>query len=131
MDSAFKEKYNRNSTILDENYEVTGWIAIYHCVQPFLVSWIVFLSMKCCKAREGSVKAGYEKDPLWWAANTALCCFPNLAFIGSLLPIPAFANLYRFYLYVRSHHARSQPDFRTKIVSIEEEIREHEALGKL
>ena len=33
MDSVFKEKYNRNSTIFgDEDYwqEVTGWIALWH-----------------------------------------------------------------------------------------------------
>ena len=31
---------------------------------------------------------------------------------------------------MRCHIARSKPDFRTKIVSIEKKIKDHEALGK-
>ena len=51
--------------------------------------------------------------------------------VGRLIPIPAITNLHRFYLDVRCHIARSKPDFRKKIVTIQEEIRKHEKLGEL
>ena len=54
-----------------------------------------------------------------------------LRVLGRVVPIPAITKVYRFYLDVKCHIARSSPDFRTKIVSIEEEIKKHEALGEL
>ena len=135
MNSAFKENYSRNSTILDDrDYKVTAWIALYHCVQPFIITLVVFLSMKCCKRGKCSSpeKAGKsENKKWWWCINSLLCCIPNLTYIGSLVPLPGLTNLYRLYLDVRSHIKRSKPDFRTRIVKIEKEIREHEALGEL
>ena len=54
-----------------------------------------------------------------------------LLVVVRLVPIPALTYIYAFYLDVRKHHARSKSDFRDKIVNIEEEIEEHEALGEL
>ena len=51
-------------------------------------------------------------------------------FLGEYTPM-GITHLYRFYLDMRRHNARSKLQFRTKIVSIEEEIREHEATGEL
>ena len=117
----------------DGDYRVTGWISIWHCVQPFVVTIIVFLSMKFFKEGKFSVPNQPEllKSKSWWCFSSVLCCIPNLAYLGRVVPLPALTNLYRFYLDVRCHHARSKPDFRKTIVSIEEEIREHEALGEL
>ena len=84
------------------DYEVTGWISLYHCIQPFVATMIVFFSMSIY----------YNKG-----------C--------TTIPIPALTYIYRFYLDVRCHLARSHTDFRTKIGSIEGEIREHEILGEL
>ena len=127
----------RDNSTLDvsdnRDYRVTGWISLWHCVQPFVVTMIVFLSMKFLNEGKCSVPnqpANFKKKE-WWCFSSVLCCIPNLAYLGSLVPIPALTHLYRFYLDLRSHHARSTPEFRTKIVSIEDEIREHEALGKL
>ena len=124
------------STISEaQDYKATGWIALYHCIQPFIIiiTFLVFLSMRCCKRGKCSVpvEPKYQRDMKWWCINSVLCCLPNLAYIGSFVPFPAFTNLYRFYLDVKCHHARSKPDFRTQIVSIEKEIREHESLGEL
>ena len=84
--------------ITTKDYQVTGLISIWHCIQPFVATLIVFFSMKCSKG-------------------------------GSVVPIPALTYFYRFYLDVRHHIKRSKPDFRTVIVSIEKEIRQHAALG--
>ena len=135
MDSLLKEKYNRNSIIFDdEDYVLTGWIAIWHCIQPFCFMLIVFLNIIVTKCKGGEIPDEPEsqrKKYQWCCLNTVLCCLPNLAYMGSVLPLPGLTNLYRFYLDVRCHTARSQPHFRTKMLRIEEEIRKHEALGKL
>ena len=116
-----------------DDIRLTGMIAIWHCIQPFFITTIVFISMKCCK--RGKCLTPFQlanlKDPLWWGFNTITCCIPNLAFIGSMLPIPGFTHLFRFYLDVKCHYARSKPDFRTKIVKYEQKIGKHEAIGKL
>ena len=136
LEKEFDEK--KNSTVQNINFDdyvATGWISLYHCVQPFLVILIVFLSMNC---KGGKCSAQHQLEDLrinkeWHSQCTisALYCLKKMAFIGSVVPLPGFTNLYSFYLDVRCHHARSKPDFRTMIVSIEEEIREHEALGEL
>ena len=134
LETEFAER--KNSTLENINYddyETTGWISLYHCVQPFLAILIVFLSMNC---KGGKCSAPDEpedlRNPWWWCCFSSVlcCCIPTLAYIGSVVPLPGLTNLYQFYLEVRSHHARSKSDFRDKIVSIEEEIRKHEALGK-
>ena len=162
------ENYTRNSTGVNstifnyKDYEVTGWIAIWHCIQPFVATMIVFFSINFSRGcRE--VKRSFRDVPEhpdcidrivdrtnWrtgnrWPTpfrklNYLLCGIPGLVIkalwsvvlvVGKIVPLPVFTHLYRFYLDVRSHHARSKPDFRTNIVSIEEEIKEHEALGEL
>ena len=83
--------------------------------------------------------------------NCFLCCLPNLLYlvllaiygvyllvksllsailvVGSVVPVPALTHLYRFYLAVESHLARSRNTFREDIVQIEKDIKKHEALG--
>lgn len=116
-----------------EDYKLTGLIAGWHCIQPFVATIIVFIIMEC--RRDGKCSAperpGYFKKKTWWCLNSLLCCIPLLGFTGSLLPIPALTYVYKFYLEVRCHNARSRPDFRTKIVKYERRIREHESVGKL
>ena len=138
MDFAFNKRYTRNSTIVDvkdEEYwqEINGWIALWHCIQPFVATLIVFLSMKCCKGGKGSApnQTKYLRYKTWWCFSSVLCCIPTLTYIGSVVPLPGLTHLYRFYLDIRCHHARSKLQFRTKIVKIEDEISEHEALGEL
>ena len=124
-----KPEQNPNRTlefIPKEELKLTGWLALYHCILPFIVSIIfVMLGLQKCSVSENLRKKR------WWCFNFSLCCIPNLTYIGSMVPIPALTNLYSFYLDVRCHIARSKPDFRKKIVTIQEEIRKHEKLGEL
>ena len=133
MDSLFKEKYNRKSTD-DEDYVLTAWIAIWHCIQPFCFMLIVFLIIIVTKCKGGEIPDEPESPRgkyKWLCLNSVFCCLPNLAYIGSVLPFPGLTNLYRFYLDAKCHIARSHPDFKTRIVKYEKKIRKHEALGKL
>ena len=126
------DKRKKRTSIDFNDYRWTSLFSIWHCIQPFAITVIVFISMKCCKGGKLTpYELGNLKDPLWWGANTVLCCIPNLAFVGSVLPIPAFTNPYRFYLDVNCHITRSRPDFSTKIVKFEQMIRKHEVIGKL
>ena len=97
--------------IKKEDYEVTGWIALYHCIQPFVVTMIVFLSIN--------------------KGSPTIPDVPRCLQVGSWVPIPALTYIYTFYLDVRSHHVRSKPAFRTKMVGIEKEIKDYQVLGKL
>ena len=115
-----KEEFDgrKNSTSENVNhsdYVVTGWISLWHCIQPFVATLIVFLSMKCCKGGKGSApdQPKYLRDKKWWCFSSVLCCIPTLGYICSVVPLPGLTNLYRFYLDVRSHIKRSQSDFRT------------------
>ena len=129
----FYENYTRNSSILNnQDYVLTGWISIWHCIQPFIITLIVFLSMKSCKGGKCSAleEPRYLRDKKWWCFSSVLCCLPSLGYIGSLVPLPGLTHLYRFYLDVRSHIVRSKSDFKYNMEDIEEEIREHEALGE-
>ena len=155
MNSAFKTKYNRKSND-KEDYRVTAWISVWHCIQPFVVTVVVFITINYKRGCNGvksfpdipDVPDCLEDSCVCEILNCLLCCIPfkvlwplgyllfkglvsTLLVLGSSVPIPALTNLYRFYLDVRCHHARSHPDFRTKIVSIEKDIRKHEVLGKL
>ena len=102
--------------------KITGWFALWHCIQPFLGTFIVFLCMnykrKNCGLEpehpDGLQKLGY------------LLCL-----LISVVPIPALTSIYMFYLNVRNHHARTQPDFRSRMDSIEIQIQKYEALGTL
>ena len=134
----------------EEDYGVIWTFSIWHCIQPFVAIMIVFLSMNCRGYKEAQRSFREIPDPPNCAddvlyptpyrkLNSFLCgilrVFSALwylvLFVGSVVPLPGLTHLYRFYLDVRSHIKRSKPDFRTKIVGIEEEIRKHEALGKL
>ena len=146
MNTTFSEKNNRNSSILDDvDYQRIGWFSLWHCIQPLVVTVLILISInykKCCQTERCSVPDIPD------APNCLLCCGPfkllwplgyllckgvasALLVLGSVVPIPAITKVYRFYLDVRCHNARSHPDFSTKIVSIEEEIRKHEARGEL
>ena len=158
LNSSFKKKNNK--TFAREDYGVTAWISIWHCIQPFVVTVAVFISINYNNFSKGYSGLKFSLPeipnvPEWlkdscFCLNCLLCCIPfkllwPLGYLGYRLfkglaaaflivsrsvPLPAFTNIYRFYLDVRSHHARSKPYFRIYIVDIEEEIREHEALGK-
>ena len=169
MNSVFKKKYNKKLNNA-EDYGVTAWISVWHCIQPFVITMVVFITInykRCCSGGCSGVKFSLLNIPdvpyfpedflVCGMFNYFLCCIPSeilwplgyllgyflgylgyflfkglvsaLLVVGRLVPIPAFTNLYRFYLDVRCHHARSKPDFRDKIPSNEEEITEHEALG--
>ena len=141
------KNYTKVHNFLDEeDYGVTGWIAIYHCIQPVLLSLVIFLSInyKKCQIRKNCLTPNIPVPERWnykdWLIfNNIFCCMPNLIYlpyktilaIGRVVPNPAFTNIYGFYLTVKRHNARSQPDFRTKIASTEEKIRKHEPLGKI
>ena len=140
----FYENHTRNSTILDdEDFELTGWIAMWHCIQPFVAIMIVFFSINYSRGWE-EVKRSfrdipnsrYSRNGIWHPTpnrklNFLLCFIPRLVLVvGNFVPLPAFTNLYRFYLDVMCHDARSKYYFRYMIVDIEKEIRNHEALGK-
>ena len=104
------KEIKRRDFLPDKDYKTTGWIALYHCIQPFLVTLVVFLSINCKK----------------WQIRT-----PNILLaIGRIVPNPAFTYIFSFYLTVKKYNARSHPDFRSKIASTEDEIRKHESLGK-
>ena len=144
----FYKNYS-NLTILDyEDFDVTGWISLWHCIQPFVATLIVFLSRGGKGVKSSFRDIAGPPDCLlpifcptpYDKLNHLLCGIPFLLIyvlwylvliVGSLVPLPIFTHLYRFSLEVRSHIKRSKPGFRTEIVSIEEEIRDHEALGEL
>ena len=149
-----------------EDTELTGWFALWHCIQPFPVTFIVFFLMhigKCSKPEVPDffgIKYIPGFDSLWdslkdtWH-NVWYKCFFCLPFqlplllgyvlvyllcllcyflcvLGNFLPIPAFTNIYRFYLDVRCHNARSDwRKFKIDIKDYEIEIMNHEALGRL
>ena len=150
MITTYNEKNNRNrnsSVLAFEDYHRIGWFSLWHCIQPLLVTTLVLISInykKCCQTAICSVPDIPEVPN----CKSLLCCAPfkmlwplgylmfrglvsALRVLGRVVPIPAITKVYRFYLDVKCHIARSSPDFRTKIVSIEEEIKKHEALGEL
>ena len=146
MKNAFEKKNYRELIMGEEDYKTTGWIAIYHCIQPFLITLVIFLSInykkwqirKNCLTPEIPVPKRFDYND-WIFSNTILCCLPNLIYlpykallaIGSVVPLPGFTHIYTFYLTAKKHIARSHPDFRSKIASTEEMIRKHESLGKI
>ena len=137
LNDTFERRHILTSPVNWENedyrYRITGLIAGWHCIQPFFASIIVFIIMECRKGGKFSAPDVPEhfKKKRWWCLNSVLFFLPILTFTGSVLPIPALTYLYRFYLDVRCHNARSHPDFRTRIIKYERMIRKHESLGKL
>ena len=125
-----------NDTEYINDMKTTGWFAVWHCIQPFLGTFLVFLSMnyrkmnRCPEIPEGPdclKKYGRCCLPfqILWKLGYLLCL------LISVVPIPALTNIYMFYLNVRSHHARSQPLFRKEMESIESRIKNYKALGTL
>ena len=156
MNATFNEKNHRSSSILtDGDYRRIGWFSLWHCIQPFVATFLVLVSMnyrRCCQTvfqcSVPDIPKSLADSRACQILNRLLCLAPFKVFwplgcllykgltsflsvLGRRFPIPVLTKVYRFYLDVRCHYARSKPDFRIKIVSIEEEIREHEALGKL
>ena len=122
------------NTVYIADKETTGWFAIWHCVQPFLVTFIVFLSMNF-----KIFKCSFPKIPVPDCLDDNMCCFPFLLlwklghlfyFLVSILPVPVFTHIYMFCLNVRFSNARSNSAFEKKMESIESEIQNYEALGK-
>ena len=134
MEMEFDKGKNSSSDKINyDDYIVTGWIALWHCIQPFVATLVVFISMNFCRGGKCSPsdQPEYLRDKKWWCWSSVLCCVPFLAYIGSVVPLLGLTNLFRFCLDVISHNVRSEPDFRTKIVRVEEKIMEHEAIGEL
>ena len=131
------QNYSRNSTIMKyEDYETTGWISVIHCVLPFIITVIIFLSMNaCCEGGNCSASDISDKylghKSLVCCNSLVTCCYPDLTNNGIVIPIPGFTDLYRFWLEVRSHIKRSKHGFKDKIADIEKEIKDHEAPGKI
>ena len=107
--------WEKNQGILDQymdadEYRMTGTIALWHCVQPLVITIICFLSLIKTSQRSPDES--------------------RLVFLVSRLPIPLFSCVYRLYLQLRCYKARSRPDFKTRIVEIENSIRKYEAIGR-
>ena len=107
--------------------KTTGGFAVWHCVQPFVVTFIVFLSMNYKKVTLPRL-IDIDRDQKILILLSC-CCFPfTLVFIT---PMPVTTHIYMFYLNVRGHIARSRSGFKIEMEKIEREIKEYEALGKL
>ena len=119
LEQELHSEENLESSEFRADMMTTGWIAVWHCIQPFFVSFIVFLSMNCsCSSSPPTTpEASYR---------------PSRGPISllSVLPIPVFTNIYRFYLSLRFNLARSQPDFKKKIGKIEQQIQDHKNPGR-
>ena len=140
-----------------EDYKLTGWFAVWHCIQPFVATLIVFLSMNYKKWFRGDkiyinykkwflrnkclTPGNYYASNTWWYFNAVFCCLPNvivqiyiiiyiLFCLCCFLPIPVFTSLYKLFLDVEFHRARGESNFMTKISHFEGKIKEHEDLGK-
>ena len=157
LSRAFKRNKKWKVLEEEEDYQWTGRFSLWHCIQPFVITIIVFMSINCKKVKNCSVTDIQPPEVpdclknsefcqnrfnrilcfipfkiLWPLGNILIKCLgSSLLFLGSVVPSPALTNVYRFNLDVRCHIARSQADFKTKIVCIEKKIREHEAIGKL
>ena len=94
--------FNPSNTLLEvfkEDYQLTGWFAVWHCIQPFVVILIVFLSMNYKKLfRWDNImnynrwfmgdkfytpgkSLGYCASKTWWPFNAVCCCLPNVIMI--------------------------------------------------
>ena len=136
-----------NNTVYIADMETTGWFAIWHCIQPFLVTFIVIFSMNYKEIKSKSLR---DFDDDFWVIDfncecSWFCCFclpfyvllklvwklgVLLLLLASFLPLPVFTHIYMFYLNVRFSNARRNSDFKNKMESIESEIQKYEALGK-
>ena len=114
--------------------KTTGWFAVWHCIQPFVGTFIVFLSMNYRKISSIEIPEGPD-----CLKKYRHCCVPFqmlwklgylLCLLFSVVPIPALTNIYMLYLKVRSHIARSKTQFRKEIEKIERNIKEYGDLGK-
>jgi len=139
--------------------KTTGWFAVWHCVQPFVVTFIVFFSMKIKHKDLPDIDDFHRPDCLYdedgdeyhWCFDYNIlkwCClhpflllwfalwYPMrllgncLLSLASVLPMPIFTHIYMLYLNVRGHIARSKKKFKEKMENIERNIEEYEALGK-
>ena len=157
LSSVFKRNKKWDVLEEEEDFLLIGRFALWHCIQPFVVTMIVFIFINYKKVKSSDIPQTPEApeapdclrnssvcrflnkllcsiplEILWPLGYVLVKCLANfLLSVGSVVPIPALTNVYRFSLEVRSHIARSQSEFKTKIVSIEKEMRDHEAIGKL
>ena len=83
------------------SYETLGLITMIHCFIPFL-----FIILMFCRMILKDNNNNYKK---YWR-----------------IPLPIITNFYKIYLAYKCHRARAGKDFKEKIVSIEEKIKEHE-----
>ena len=75
MSTSFEErqKININITIMDVDFQLTGWFSVWHCIQPFVATLLLILGMNFNKSWERSEKAWYFLVPI--PAVTYLRCF--------------------------------------------------------
>ena len=85
----------------DKTYETLGLITMVHCFIPFLFIILIFCRM-ILKDNDNN----YKK---YWR-----------------IPLPIITNFYNIYLAYKCHRARAAKDFKEKIVSVEEKIKDHE-----
>ena len=128
LTSAFERRLGERLDSSDhEDYTLIGRLAVWHCIQPFLVTFIVFINMNFRKwVSELDCRTLSPR-----CLHSVFCSLRELTKSVSLLPIPAVTNIRGLFLHVQCHNARSLQDFRRRIVSIEAEITDHETLGKL
>ena len=90
-----------------------AYISFWHCIQPFLFVLLVAFNKTFIGRNRKKSSASY----------LCFCFVPGFWKI----PIPALTLLYRFWLDIKCHSARSLTNFKEEIVKIEEEIHRHEA----
>ena len=107
----WERKHGHTGQYMDpDEYRMTGFIALWHCIQPWLITTICFFAL--IKTRPRSAGESW------------------LVFLVSSLPIPLFSCVYRLCLQIRCYKARSQPDFKTRIMEVEDSIRKYEKIGR-
>ena len=138
INAAFREKFIKVDVLDDEDYLLTAWISVWHIIQPLVGAIFVFISINYRKVlqprgngdttdteeviQESSSNGLHRALFALWSAFLTLC---------SVVPIPAFTNIYRFQLDIKSHIARSREDFKSRILKCEDQIRKHEAIVHL
>ena len=156
---SFLYKRNKIWNVLEEeeDYLWTGRLALWHCIQPFGVTMIVFIIINYKKVKcsvpefpdaPPEVPVCIAKNSFCRVLNKSFCSIPFTMLwplgyllvkclasfflvVSSVVPIPAFTNIYRFYLRCKFHNTRSDPKFKEKIGEYEQKLKNYEAIGKL
>ena len=73
FDEIIDERQKVNITIMDVDFQLTGWFSVWHCIQPFVASLLLILGMNFNKSWGRSEKACYLLVPI--PVITYLRCF--------------------------------------------------------